>query len=506
MNQLQDTDHVQDSVSQPDGQAQQDGDPDAEQETNDGQSQPNQGGYGNGNPMTNANGMQGQFGYGFNPNQGNMAAMGFNNGMNPMNGMSNMMGNGPYNMNPMGTYQHFGHNRGRGRGRGHGFMHYRQYANGRSGYGMNNMNGMPGMPNNMYGGYGGNAGMGMNDMSTMGYGGGYGNGWNGMGGTGYGYNANGYNQMGGYNQSGAYPEMMNRFPKNNYQNNRFQANGGNFPQQRNNRNGSFGGYGQGSGVQNPSSRPGSRGRQPLSVRPSHKLPPIPPKPRWRLPNPASSSPATDKCVPVQRDGKSPDGTADAAAETNVDGEQAKASVEDPSEGKNETTATAEPTTDAAQANAPQQVGNLTKSAEIEANESSGLNQIQTIETVEGYSQDYDHSMMNDGMQYNPQMMNTFAPQQSHMNGPWDNGMGYPQGNFGHRGGFNNAYGAATVLTGEPRGVGVEGAPTGPRAMREGRPNTGFSSRANNARFNAPPPSVTPSQEAAPASPVRNVRS
>jgi hypothetical protein len=53
--------------------------------------------------MMNANGMSGQFGYGF-PNQGNMAGMGFNNGMNPMNGMSNMMGNMPYNMNPMGTY------------------------------------------------------------------------------------------------------------------------------------------------------------------------------------------------------------------------------------------------------------------------------------------------------------------------------------------------------------------------------------------------------------------
>ena len=460
--------------------------------------------------MMNANGMQGQFGYGFNQNQGNMAGMGFNNGMNPMNGMSNMMGNVPYNMNPMGTYRHHFNGRARGRGfyRARPVSHYQYHANGRLGYGMNNMNGMPGMsgmPNNMYGGYGGNAGMGMNDMSAMGYGGGYGNGWNGMGSAGYGFNANGYNQMGGYNQSGAYPEMMNRFPKNNYQNNRFQAHGGNFPQQRNNRNGSSGGLGQGLGIQNSNSRPGSRGRPPQTVRPFHKLPPVPPKPRWRTSSPVISGLATDKCVPVQRDGESPDGTANAAAETKVDGEPAKASVEDPSEGKDETTATVEPATDAAQADAPQQAGDLTQT-ENGANGSSGLNQIQTIETVEAETQDYDHTMMDDGMQYNPQMMNQFGPQQSHMNGPWDNGMGYPQGNFGNRGSFNNPYGAATVLTGEPRGVGVEGAPTGPRAMREGRPNTGFSSRANNARFNAVPPRVTPSQEAAPASPVRNVRS
>jgi hypothetical protein len=365
---------------------------------------------------------------------------------------------------------------------------------------MNNMNGMPGMSNNMYGGFGGNAGMGMNDMSAMGYGGGYGNGWNGMGGAEYGFNANGYNQMGGYNQSGAYPEMMNRFPKNNYQNNRFQAHGGNFPQHRNNRNGSFGGNGSASGPQNPNSRPGSRGLQPQKVRPFHKLPATSTSPR-PIPSNPSSGPATDKCVPVQADGESPSGTVVAAAvENKVDGEQAKASAENPFEGKSESTVT-----DAAQADAAQTAGNMAENAD-EANESSGLNQIQTVETVEADSHDYDQSMMGDGMQYDPQMMNQFASSQSHMNGPWGNGMGYPQGNFGHRGGFNNAYGAATVLTGEPRGVGVEGAPTGPRAMREGRPNTGFSSRANNARFNAPPPSATPSREAAPASPVRNIRS
>ncbi|KAF2686270.1 hypothetical protein K458DRAFT_387276 [Lentithecium fluviatile CBS 122367] len=456
------------------GQAPQDSDQTAEQEMQDGQPQADQSGYGN--PMMNGNAMPSQFGFGFNPNQANMNGMGFNSGMNPMSGMPNVMANGAYNMNPMG-------------------------------YGMNNMNGMPGMPPNMYGGFGGNAGMGMNNMSAMGYGGGYGNWGNGMGGAEYGYNGNGYNQMGGYNQSGAYPEMMNRFPNKNYPNNRFQANGGNFPQQRNNRNGSFGGYGQGSGFQNPNSRPGSRGHPPQQVRGFHKLPPIPPKPRSSLPISLNFDSATDKRTPVQH-GESPNGTANATAEINNEGEQAKASAEAPSEGKDETTASAKPVSEAGQADAPQKVDSLTEAAENEvkgANESSELNPIQTIETVEADSQDYDQSMVDDGMQYHSQMMNQFPHQPSHMNGPYDNNTGYHQNNF-HRGGFNNAYGAATVLTGEPRGVGVEGAPTGPRAMREGRPNTGFSSRANNARFNAPPPSVTPSQEAAPASPVRNIRS
>lgn len=72
------------------------------------------------------------------------------------------------------------------------------------------------------------------------------------------------------------------------------------------------------------------------------------------------------------------------------------------------------------------------------------------------------------------------------------GMGFQGSNRG-RGGYNSAYthnssfgfgggqssigGDVTVLAGgETKGPGVEGAPTGPKAMREGLPNTGFSSR------------------------------
>ncbi|KAF2449055.1 hypothetical protein P171DRAFT_518468 [Karstenula rhodostoma CBS 690.94] len=341
----------------------------------------------------------------------------------------------------------------------------RSHFNRRSGYGMNNMNGMNGMF-----GFGGNMGMGMNDMS-MNYGGNFGNGWNGMGGGGYGFN--GYNHTGGYNQSGAYSEMMNQYPKNNMSNqNRFQGNGmGNFAQQ--NRSGSFGaGYGSGAGMQH-NSRPGSR------------------------------------AGPNQSQGGSRAGTADPTTEGRD--VQASASAEPGQEGKAESDAAeGENTADQATAEGTsEEAQHVTdaNAAEPEGEQSSGLNPIQTVESVEMEDQGFDPSMMGGSMQYPPQMMNSFNSNQ--MNGAYNHHMGNIgyQNNFGPRGGFNNAYGAATVLTGEPRGVGVAGAPTGPRAMREGRPNTGFSSRANNVRFN-PPPSATPAAEA-PAgsrSPPRRARS
>ncbi|OAG04313.1 uncharacterized protein CC84DRAFT_1206033 [Paraphaeosphaeria sporulosa] len=419
--------------------------------------------------MMNANGMPNQMGFGFN-GQGN-----FGMGMN----MPNMMNPGWNNMgmtpNPPRNRAHF---------------------NRRSGYGMNNMNGMNGMF-----GFGGNMGMGMNDMS-MNYGGNFGNGWNGMGGGG-GYGYNGYNHAAGYNQSGAYSEMMNQYPKNNM--NRFQGNGmGNFPQQQN-RSGSFGGGHAGAGMQH-NSRPGSQAG-PNKVRrfPHPRLPKTPKASHSPLIESQRSN-AADNPVLRQSEGGSRAGTADP---TEVKDVQASASSEPGQEGKAETAA-AEGDSTAYQATAEGTSGEAqdvkdTNSAGPEAEQSSGLNQIQTVESVEMDDQGFDPSMMGGNMQYPPQMMNSFNSNQMNYNHHMGN-MGY-NNNFGPRGGFNNAYGAATVLTGEPRGVGVAGAPTGPRAMREGRPNTGFSSRANNVRFN-PAPSATPAAEA-PAgsrSPPRRARS
>ncbi|RAR03017.1 homoserine O-acetyltransferase [Stemphylium lycopersici] len=429
------------------------------------------------------NNMQGQMGFGF-QNQGGFNGMGWN-------GMPNMMANGNWNgMNPMD---------------------------------FNNMNGMP---NGMYGNFGGNMGMGMNDMSAMNmmqYGGGYGNGWNGMGG-GYG-NFSGPNQMGGYNQSGAYPEMMNQFPKHNFPNqnqNRFHANQGGAHPQRNNRNGSQGGFGP--GFQGANNRPDSRGGPSQNVRSTqYRFPPNPYKrggKTWKT--------QTNAISHTQRDGQSPDGIADTAPEAKAEGEQEKTSAEPTEEGK-ENVGTVPNSTEAQNpeagsgVDASQAAGedtNETGDGPDGATQDGGLKPIQTVDTGSADMQDYDQSMMGNGMHVNmpyPQgMMNQFAA--GHLNAPFDPNMnmnmnmGY-NGNYGPRGGFNNgAYGAATILTGqpaEPIGVGVKGAPTGPRAMREGRPNTGFSSRVNSGRYAPPPPpkSVASTQDAAaPGSPQRRVRS
>ncbi|KAI4605480.1 hypothetical protein J4E80_010541 [Alternaria sp. BMP 0032] len=425
---------------------------------------------GNNPPMS---GVQSQMGFGF-PNQG-----GFSNGM-AWNGMPNIMANGGWNgMNPMD---------------------------------FNNMNGM-------YGNFGGNMGLGMNDMSAMNmmqYGGGYGNGWNGMG-SGYG-NFSGPNQLGGFNQSGAYPEMMNQFPKNNFPNqnhNRFHANQGGAHPQRNNKNGSQGGFGP--GCQNAPGRPGSRGGPLQNVRSTHQR---------KLPNPYTGigqtwKPKTDPIRSTQRDDQSPDGNANPAPEVKAEGEQSKASADPTEEGKDIVDAipvSLEPQTSADGVGA----GNASEAAGDDTNQAGGgpqcetqdggLKPIQTVDSGDADMREYDQSMMGPGVPYPQGMMNQFPDQ--HMNAAFDpsmNIMGY-NGNYGPRGGFNNgAYGAATVLTGqptEPIGVGVAGAPTGPRAMREGRPNTGFSSRAHGGRYAAPPPpkSVASAQDATAASPQRRVRS
>ncbi|KAF2257951.1 hypothetical protein CC78DRAFT_159501 [Lojkania enalia] len=452
-------------------------DPNAAQNNMEG---PAKGMYGD-NGMMNMNGMseQNMFSYGFNQNQGNFNGMGWN-------GMP--MGNAGWNnMNPMGMFDMNG---------------------------MNNMN----MANGMYGGFGGNMGMpGMNDMAVMNmmnYGGSYGNGWQGqMNGGGFG-NFNGYNQMGGYNQSGAqYPQMMNQFPKNNFQNqNRFPAPGGPFPQQKNNRQGSIGSVGAGAAFQqNTQSRPGSRAGPSQNVRRFSQ----------RLSISPIRKPQTDIQVSKQRDNETPNGNAEGTPESKVESKHADASAEPAKEGKDDVDGKAElkfglateeqvpPEEKAQGADAlTRTAGDSTLSHEQEG----GLNQIQTVDSAEEITPPYDQSMINGAMppdQGYPQgMMSNFSYQASNMNGPYGPGMGYNQSNFGSRSGFNPAYGAATVLTGEPRGLGVVGAPTGPRAMREGRPNTGFSSRANNARLNpqASATSTTPIQNVTPTSPPRKSRS
>lgn len=453
--------------------------------------------------MNNMGGMNGQFGFGM-PNQGNFNAMAFN-GMNPMGGMPNMMGNGAWNMNPMGTS--------------------------RTAFSLtvdqltcctdfNNMN----MPNMPYGSFGGNMGMpGMNDMSAMNmnYGGGYGNGW--QGGMNGGYdNFNGFNG-GAYNQSGAqYPQMMNQFPKNNFQNqNRFPA-GAAFPREQNIRRGSYGNYGSqnnGQGFQQSAhSRPGSRAGPSQNVRGFrilHTDEPVPPAHLHSSPQPTT----TDESNPPQRDGEPTSGDGGGVPDAKVDAEKTEASSDPAQEGKVEGEGIEESATSAA----VQGEGDVEDSKELagpadenDAPQPSGLNPIQTVDSVDEPST-YEQQMSYDVMQgqgpYPHGMMGNLPNQGPlmngpHMNGPYGGDMGFTHhNNYGHMGGYDAAYGAATVLTGEPQGLGVKGAPTGPRAMREGRPNTGFSSRLNSGRFNshARAPSVTSTQAAAPVSPGRRGR-
>lgn len=357
-------------------------------------------------------------------------------------------------------------------------------------------------------------GMGMNDMSAMNmmqYGGGYGNGWNGMG-SGYG-NFNGSNQMGGYNQSGAYPEMMNQFPKNNFPNqnqNRFHANQGEAHPQRD-RNGSRGSFGP--TLQNAHSRPGSRSGPAQNVRRFHHHLPLTRSSSVSRP----SISATDKCFLQQRDGQSPDGTANTAPEANASADNTETGKES-ADNVTDTQAVQQVGASGEPSNEMGESTDHVENGTVEAQQGDGLKPIQTFDSGDADMPHHNQAMLGNGMQgnmsYQAGMMNQFPnqPMNASFNPSMNMNMGYDQhNNFGSRGGFNNgAYGAARVLTGqatEPVGVGVIGAPTGPRAMREGRPNTGFSSRMNSGRIpQAPKSVVSASNDAAPGSPQRRVRS
>lgn len=350
---------------------------------------------------------------------------------------------------------------------------------------MNNMNSM----NNMYGTFGGNMGMGMNDMSAMNmmnFNGGYGGGYGGMG-SGYG-SYSGPNQMGSYSQSGLYPEMMNQFPKNNYLNqgqNRFHANQGGGYLQRD-RKGSRGSF-----VTNPqggSSRPHSRSDQAQTVRPFRHS-------SFRT-SPSVADYAqtqTDMSVSKQQEDQSPDGNAGPAPEAEAEGEQSRACADVAEDGKNNV-------------NANEASGDASGETVTEMSNRP----IETLETGDGddgeddNNNEYHHSALGSNVPQNT-FFSSFDQDMAmdmgtNMNMNMNMGFGQQQQqqhhrhhyhNFHPRGGYNNsgAYGDARVLTGspaEPMGVGVAGAPTKPRAMREGRPNTGFSSRMHSGRFIPPP--------------------
>ncbi|KAF2201803.1 hypothetical protein GQ43DRAFT_21203 [Delitschia confertaspora ATCC 74209] len=381
--------------------------------------------------------------------------------------------------------------------------------------GMASMNPMSNMNNmmSMFPMVGGQMGMaGMNGMGAMNPGMNYGmmgNNWNGQMNGGYGMGMNGNFPMNGYNQSGgAHYSEMNQFPRNNFhKQNRFHGQG-NYAQTRHFGRGAHQGHGnygyhnqgQGFGAQrmNPYQAGGRVGSQDMDL----------PRPTSQDHRPSNQFSA-ETAQPSQKNDlnalnekklKSSDGVLQATDISQTD--QSSSSAVKSVEGKAGADGSAESDLTASNVSLAQaqitnldskakQYDELTISADI-------LQPIQTVEAVDPPGVDLVGSFPHQSM---PQhgMMDDYSNPMSSMNGGYGYGQGYNSGGYTPRSGVypSAAYGSTTVLTpGEPQGVGVAGAPTGPRAMREGRHNTGPPGRNNN-RFPAPPsaPSVASTQEA-----------
>jgi len=434
--------------------------------------------------------------------------------------------------------------------------------------GMTGMNMGP-VSQGMFGGYGGQ-GVGMNGMAGMngmngmnmgmGYGGGYGTGWNGqqMSSSDFGGANAGYYPGGGYNQSsqGHFPHQMHhqqqQFPKNNYQNqNRFHGQGAH--QQKGFGRGQQSNFGSQNQTQGPSQNhmsgqnhispgqnqpdqqeddafhhqlpmelQGRRASQQKSVEPSQ-------------PNPNTDAGEAQELVsnPTENHAEvTVPGHTTEYAENKEKGEDLTNIANASSTQDNITTEPEELTTVA---------GGATQEGPVnpDSNEQiQGLQPIATVDTSEPSAPAFDNSNMNVAAHQEPMVplnhgqylqsgvMNDFPHRgRGGMRGGYGRGAGFDfRGGFGGRGvqgggfmptgafGPNNAIlpqgGDVTVLTpGEPRGLGVEGAPTGPKAMREGRPNTGFVSRG---RYPGPPPAVVaapdPSVASSHSRPRRQVQS
>ncbi|KAF2803570.1 uncharacterized protein BDZ99DRAFT_576053 [Mytilinidion resinicola] len=426
-----------------------------------------------------------------------------------------------------------------------GFNPMMQMPNGMNSGDWNNYSSMMSMPGmnmgpmsqGMFGGFGGQ-GMGMNGMAGMNmgmnYGGGYGAGWNGqqMSGGHFGGANAGYYPGGGYNQSsqGNFPHQMHQqqFPKNNFQNqNRFQGQGA-YPQR-----GGFGrghqgnlatqNHGQTYGqnqvptYQNHSEqksddttdRQTSSGLQDSSIRMTVEQSQVPPDTEAEGVDGGPEKPS-DSAENLGPDVSTGNSDIKAEGEQNANSINASGSEHE----NNETLETSALTRPAE---------GFAEDTSMNANMDTPTQQFQpiaTVDTSEPYSQPFDHQNMNMNMGMemgmSHDMMGQVYPGQAHqvgiMNGYSHRGRAGARGGFGRgaghdfRGGFGGrgvqgggfmstgAFGGSntavlphsgdvTVLTpGEPRGLGVEGAPTGPKAMREGRPNTGFASRG---RFSGP---------------------
>lgn len=392
--------------------------------------------------------------------------------------------------------------------------------------GMNPM----GMQQGMFGGYGGQ-GMGMNGMNGMGmgYGAGYG-GWNGQQmSNDFGAQA-GYHPGGGYNQQshqGHFPHQMHqqRYQKHNFQNqNRSQGQGA-YSQRGHGPRGSFGsvaGQGQGNAqFQGQNQAQGASNQAPVADDDpfSYQLPAGMQGQRTSQQSSVEPSQQQGEQTAAAPD-ESATKSADPAEQVNQDVGEGKDAVNITTGGEVKpdveatTNAQKQPTTDH-----PNGVGAEAEHTQKAEDPQGG--------TFNNDSMQYDNAATNFDIMNNPAMdmaadpmMMSVPPGSMTPFGhqvPFDPGMqasppmhmmpdypargrggmrgGFGRGDFAFRGGFggrgvkgfvpNGNYGSASSTQGgdytvvtpvEPIGQGVEGAPTGPKAMREGLPNVGFRGR------------------------------
>lgn len=399
------------------------------------------------------------------------------------------------------------------------------------GMGMNLM----GMQQGMFGGYGGQD-MGMNGMNGMNMGMGYGAGYDGWNGqqmsNDFGAQA-GFYPGGGYNQQshqGHFPHQMHqqRYQKHNYQNqNRFQGQGA-YSQRGHGHQGNFGGVaGQGHGNAQSQGQNQARGA-PNQASLADDDPFSYQLPAGLQGQRSSQQPSVES---TQQQAGQATATRDESATKPADAPD-QADDQDVGKGQDAVNAAVE-----GEVKPDVEVATDAQEEPAEDRPNEGAATAETTQRVEGRLQDgtFNKSNMqydsvgpafdttnNSGMNIaaNPMMMSVppgsmtplgaqvpFDPVMQaspHVNPVPDyaargrGGMrgGFGRGDFAFRGGFggrgvkgfvpNGNYGHAgagaqggdfTVVTPvEPKGQGVEGAPTGPKAMREGLPNVGFRGR------------------------------
>lgn len=341
------------------------------------------------------------------------------------------------------------------------------------GYGMQGMN--PAMMNGM-----------MNNMMGIGmdsYNGGYGNSWNNGQQLNGDFGASGFYPGGGYNQShqGIVPQtsQYQQYPRNNLHNqNRFQGS----------QRGRGGYYSQGRGQYDqsypqPQAPPNAPTGPKAAQVPQYNADGSRPLPEGygRRPSQASST--------EPRPTTSASGTAAAPGDNVASSEIPSAETTGQEMTGNTDNALTQQESGAAGENAgPDAVSEQATEPAVNNNEEYQGQQNGESGSMHGYngSQDFTSGeQMNGGADYGQQMEynnNVDASNEYGMGqGQWQNSRG---GGFRGRGrgGFRGGRGGWQHNEGrefpqpiiEPKGVGVEGAPTGPKALREGKPNTGWS--------------------------------